>query len=64
LFRPPAAARNGLNRFYPLWNIINPATKYVVFSQRVSVRSKAWERRFSQSKASSDNAAAGRHAVA
>jgi hypothetical protein len=26
---------------------INPATKYVVFSQRVSVRSKASERRFS-----------------
>jgi len=33
---------------------------YIVFSQRVSVRSKASERRFSHSKASSDNAVCGR----
>jgi hypothetical protein len=44
--------------------LINPAPKYAVFSQRVSVRSKASERRFSHSKASSDNVAAGRHALA
>jgi hypothetical protein len=31
---------------------INPATKYIVFSQRVSVRSKASKRRFSHSQAS------------
>jgi hypothetical protein len=35
---------------------INPTTKYVAFSQRVSARSKALERRFSHFKASSDNA--------
>ena len=48
----------------PQAEFINPATKYVAFSQRVSARSKASERRFSHSKASSDNAAAGRHALA
>jgi uncharacterized protein (DUF1330 family) len=43
---------------------INPATKYAEFSQSVSARSKASERRFSHSKASFDNAAADRHTLA
>ncbi len=43
---------------------INPATKYVAFSQRVPVRSKASERSFSHSIANSDNTAAGRHTLA
>jgi hypothetical protein len=44
--------------------LINPTIKYVAFSQSVSVRSKASKRRFSHSKASFDNDAAGRHALA
>ena len=49
---------------WPKLKIINPATIYIAFSQRVCVRSKASERRFSHSKASSDNAAANTHALA
>ena len=39
--------------------LINPATIYVVFSRLLRARSKASERRFSHSKASSDNAVCG-----
>jgi hypothetical protein len=45
--------------FIDLTLLINPATIYIVFSLRLSVRSKASERRFSHSKASSDNAVCG-----
>jgi len=43
--------------------LINPAASYVAFSQRVSARSKASERRFSHSKASSDNEVCGQTRV-
>jgi hypothetical protein len=42
---------------------INPATMYIVFSQRVSARSKASKRRFSHSKASFENAVCGQTRV-
>jgi hypothetical protein len=42
---------------------INPTTKYIVFSQRVSVRSKASKCRFSYSKASFDNEVCGQARV-
>jgi hypothetical protein len=44
-------------------DFINPATKYIVLSQRVSVRSKTSKRRFSHSKASFDNAVCGQTRV-